>query len=221
MIQPEFKNIVFHFARDGAREGVASIFLFGSVAKQTADNRSDIDMLVVLDTYSKEFTRLEVTNIISELALHLEKEYDRSVQVIFTNKVFDDLDENFIRHVLQEGIILYAKPPEIKVKNFDLKPFGLLLCNYSNLKPREKVRVKRLLNGHKTRKTVKGRDYYSNQKGLIEELGGFQMGSGNMCVPQKNVINLEDFLELHHVKYKLVSIWLTDEDIIQITGTRR
>ena len=74
MIQSEFKNMVFHFTRDAAREGVASIFLFGSVAKETADNRSDIDMLVVLDTYSKEFSRLEVTNIISELALHLEKE---------------------------------------------------------------------------------------------------------------------------------------------------
>jgi len=221
MIQDEFKKLVFRFASEAARDGVASIFLFGSVAKETADNRSDVDILVVLDTYSKDFARLEVTSVISELALYVEEQFNRTVQVIFTNRVFDDLEENFISHVMAEGILLYAKPPEIKIDSLDLKPFGMLLCDYSNLDQKEKIRVKRLLTGHKTQKKVNGKVYISIQKGLIEELSGFNMGFGNICVPQNDLLKLEKFLEKNNVKYRKVSVWLSDEDIIKMTGARR
>ncbi len=67
-------------------EGVAYIFLFGSVAKSDADRRSDVDILVVLDTYGHDFDSMEGKTRISELALTLEKEFDRNIQVVFTNK---------------------------------------------------------------------------------------------------------------------------------------
>jgi predicted nucleotidyltransferase len=66
--------------------GVAYIFLFGSVAKGDADLRSDVDILVVIDTFSQEFDSTEAKTRISELALTLEKEFDRNIQVVFTNK---------------------------------------------------------------------------------------------------------------------------------------
>ena len=220
MIQAEFKNIVFHFTRDAAREGVASIFLFGSVAKETADNRSDIDMLVVLDTYSKDFSRLEVTNIISELALNMEKEYDRFVQVIFTNKVFDDLDENFKKNVFEDGILLYAKPPEINIDGLGLQPYVLFVLGFGGINQKNKSKIKRKLYGHKTSKSVKGREYKSIQKGKLEELHGYRAGNITAFLPQKHARKFEEFLDQHNVKYKRISMWLTDDDVIKLQNIK-
>ena len=84
MIQEEFEDIVFEFAKKASRyEDVACIFLFGSVAKGDTDRRSDIDILVVFDADKED---IDAKNEVSDLALSLEKKYDRNVQVIFTNK---------------------------------------------------------------------------------------------------------------------------------------
>ncbi len=64
-------HLVFKFPRPASVEGVAYIFLFGSVAKGNANRRWDVDILVVLDTFSQEFDSTEAKTRISELALTL------------------------------------------------------------------------------------------------------------------------------------------------------
>ncbi|HDM78480.1 MAG: nucleotidyltransferase domain-containing protein [Deltaproteobacteria bacterium] len=217
MIQPEFKDLVFKFAREAARDGVASIFLFGSVAKGVADSRSDVDLLVVLDTQRHDFEALEIKGIISELALHLEQEYDRAVQLVFTNRLFEELDETFIKSVLREGVVLYASPPEIEALALDLRPYVLFVCDFSMMDQKEKLKTIRLLYGYKTRKRVNGRTYENVRKGKVEELTGSRLGPGRIIVPQKNTRELETFLDRYQIKYKTISIWLPEEDVIKLT----
>jgi hypothetical protein len=146
----------------------------------------------------------------------LEKEYDRSVQVIFTNKVFDDLDENFKKNVFEDGILLYAKPPEINIDGLGLEPYVLFVLGFGGLNQKNKSKVKRKLYGHKTSKSVKGREYKSIQKGKLEELHGYRAGTTTAFLPQKNVRKFEEFLDQHNVKYKRISIWLPDDDVIKL-----
>ena len=216
MIQEEFKDQVFKFVRHASAEEVAYIFLFGSVAKGDADRRSDVDILVVLDTFDKDFEDMEVITRISELALALEREYNRGIQVIFTNKNYDGLDGHFIEEVAKEGILLYAKSPSITFQGLKLENCSMILFSLESLNATDKMKVKRALYGHKTRKVVKGRVYESEKMGLIQQLQGLRIGAGVVAVPQKNVRQLEKELSNLKLKFKAIDLWLTGDSITKL-----
>ncbi len=216
MIEEEFKDLVFKFAREASLKEVAYIFLFGSVARGDTDRRSDVDLIVAFDTDLKDIDKLEVKDRISELTLYLEKEYDKNIQVLFTNKNFYGLDSYFIKEVMREGILLYAKSPKINVKGLKLEPYALMLYSLRNSDKKERAKLKRLLYGHKTRKKFKGKVYEYEKKGLVSKLDGKHIGAGAIVVPQKNVQALEKRLEEFKIQHKRVDMWLTEDDVIKI-----
>ena len=216
MIQEEFKDLIFKFAKDASVDKVAYIFLFGSVAKGNTDRRSDIDILVVLDTDDKDFEGIEAKTRISEVALTLENEYDRNIQVIFSNRNYEGLDEYFINKVMREGILLYAISPKIEVNNLNLEPYELILYNLKNLSNKDKMIIKRLLYGHRTRKVVKKRIYESEKIGLVQELQGKRVGAGVIAIPQKSASVLEEELERLNIKHKRIGIWLDEDGVIKL-----
>lgn len=213
MIQTEFKDLIFKFARHASVDDVAYIFLFGSVAKGNADRRSDIDILVVLDTENTDFEEMEVKTRISELSLSLEKEFDRNIQVVFTNKNYNGLDAYFIQQVIKEGVLLYAKTPSIIVQGLELEYYTIIIFNLENLKSRDKMKFKRILYGHKTKKIVRRRLYESEKVGLIQQLQGIRMGAGVIAIPQKNVRNIEEELKKLKINFKEIDMWLTKDSI--------
>lgn len=216
MIQPEFKELIFKFAREASLEDVAYIFLFGSVAKGDADRKSDIDLLVVFDTSSEDFEDSGSRGLISEIALDLEKEFDRSIQVIFSNRNFEDLDQYLIRKITLEGILLYARPIKVEVRGLELEPYSLILFNLKTFDGREQRRIRRLLLGHKTQKRVKGKIYESMKEGVIQDFGGKYIGGGLLAVPQKNILTMEKWLTRFKVEFKRIDMWLAEDDVIKI-----
>lgn len=216
MIQDDFKEVLFKFVREACVEDVANIFVFGSVAKGTADNRSDIDLLVIFDTESEDIDRLEAKNRISELALSLEREYERALQIIFSNKRLNGLERYFIEKVFNEGILLYSKSPRIAIKGLEMESYGLFLYQVNNLDIKERLKVKRVLFGYKTSKKVKGRVYRTEKEGLVAEVGGCRLNSGTIVIPKKNTKRIEEALKEFRVKYKIVDIWLPDDSVIKI-----
>lgn len=211
MMQEEFKDIVFKFSRHASVDDVAYIFLFGSVAKGDADRRSDVDILVVLDTFDKDFEDMGAKKRISELALTLEKEYDRGIQVVFTNKNYEGLDEHFIEEVLKEGIVSYAKFPSIIVNGLELEHYVMIMFSLENLSVKDKMKVKRILYGYKTRKVVKGKVYENIKRGIVEELHGLRISPGTVMIPQKNIHVFENELEKLKLSFKRVDIRLTKD----------
>ena len=216
MIQAEFKDLVFKFAKEASLKEVAYIFLFGSVAKGDADRRSDIDLLVVFDTDSKDYDEFESKTSISQIALDLEKEFDRNIQVLFSNRNFHGLDQYFVRRVMIEGILLYASPVKVEVENLGLEPFALILYNLKNFDVKEQRKIRRLLLGHKTQKKVNVKTYESVKEGLIQGLDGKYIGGGLFTIPQKNVQAMEEWLEKSMVDFKRLEMWLAEDDIIKI-----
>lgn len=213
MIQEEFKDSVFKFARHASLEDVAYIFLFGSVTKGEGDRRSDIDILVVIDTLNKDFENMEVKTKISELALTFEKEYDKSIQVIFTNKNYDGLDEHFIEEVLKDGILLYGKSPSIIIQGLELEYSAMIIFNLENFNNKDKMKMKRILYGYKTRKVVNGRVYKNEKVGLVQILEGIRVGAGVIVIPQKNIHKLEEELNKLKITFKKIDLWLTKDGI--------
>lgn len=216
MIEDTFRDLVFEFAKEASKEGVAYIFLFGSVAKGDTDRRSDVDLLIVFDTYNKDFEDSEVRNVISGLALDLEKKYDKNIQVLFTNRNFVGLDEYFVKEIMSEGILLFARSPKLEIKGLELEPYTLILYNLKKFNEKEKMKLRRLLYGHTTRKEFKGRIYKSEKMGLVQKLDGKHIGAGAIVVPQKNIQSLEEKLEKFKIDYRRVDMWLTEDDVIKI-----
>ena len=216
MIQDDFKEVLFKFVREACVEDVANIFVFGSVAKGTADNRSDIDLLVIFDTESEDIDRLEAKNRISELALSLEREYERALQIIFSNKRLSGLERYFIEKVFNEGILLYSKSPRILIQGLEMESYSLFLYQVNNLDIKERLKVKRVLFGYKTSEKVKGRVYRTEKEGLVAEVGGCRLNSGTIVIPKKNTKRIEEALKEFRVKYKIVDIWLPDDSVIKI-----
>jgi predicted nucleotidyltransferase len=218
MIQEEFRDLVFDFARHASIDGVAHIFLFGSAAKGEADRRSDVDLLIVLDTYGDDYEESKTKTMISDLALTLEKQYDRRIQIVFTNKGYKGIDAYFIEKVLKEGVLLYSKTPVIAIDGLNAESYSLIVYSLEKLNQKDKMKVKRLLYGSKTRKIVENRTYENETVGLVQQLQGIRIGSGAIAVPQKGTRAMEDQLTNLNVIYKKVDLWITEDGLKRMTA---
>ena len=218
MIQTEFKDLVFTFAQESSCSDVAQIILFGSVAAGTADNRSDVDLLIILDTEKDVFDDTDTRKKISSSALTLGKKYDRNLQLIFTNRLFSGIDKYLIEKALSEGIILYSKTPRIYMDGNNLQQFLLVTFNSDNLDHNNRQKLTRSLYGYKTKKEVNGRIYRTEKQGIVKELEGRKLGTNIFIMPKTKGNMVKKVLEQHNAVYSAVNIWLSEDSRIKLLG---
>lgn len=198
MIQKEFKEPVFEFVKRIADfDNVKYVLLFGSVARETADKRSDIDICVIINDNNKKK--------ISETALDLEKAYNKNMQIVIS-KNFEGLDDYFIKQLMNEGILLYGKTPIVKFKNLKCEEYALLSYSLENLNHSDKMRIKRILYGYNTIKRSDKKTYKSFYQGLIKEMGGFSPGKGCLLMPINNSKYIENVFKENKIKYDKVEV---------------
>ena len=93
---------------------VYKIILFGSYARGTANEDSDIDLLVILDTdeFAKTVDeRLERKQPINKSIREIRKNFAMDI-VVYSKGEFEFLDKkesDFIREIKNTGIEIYAK----------------------------------------------------------------------------------------------------------------
>ena len=198
MVQEEFKEIVFEFDRKISElTNVRHIFLFGSVAREQADKRSDVDLCVIIDDTNKKE--------ISKIALDLEKKYDKNIQLVIS-KNFSKLDKYFIDKLLEEGILLYSKEPLMKFKNFKCKEFLLISYSLKNLTHKDKMKIKAKFYGYSTKKIVNKKVYKSSYEGLVKQLNGLSAGAGAILMPSRSAQPIISILDSFNVKYNKIKL---------------
>jgi predicted nucleotidyltransferase len=95
------------------KEDVVFAYLFGSIAYNNYNSKSDIDVAVFLENKEDKDLFDERINLIVEL----EKKFKRDVDVVILNSVKDV----FLRYVIfREGILLFRKDEEQRI-NFELR----------------------------------------------------------------------------------------------------
>lgn len=209
-MQKEFKDPVFEFVKEVSDfDIVLSIFLFGSVTKEEADKRSDIDFLIVFDT-ERNVNKLKEKKEITQIVLDLERKFDRGMQVVFSNKKFDGFDRQFLEEVFKEGILLFGRVPQIDIQKLKLRPHSLFYYSLRGMSKSDKMRVRRALYGHKTIKKYKGKTYKSEVKGLIEHLNGQRTGIASVLIPTKNSSIFINTLKNFGVKYQKIDVWISE-----------
>lgn len=182
---------------------IETVLMFGSVARNQAGKESDLDICLIIKNENKK-------NNISNKILDLEKKFEKDINLVFTDTSFKDLDRQFIETILREGITIYGKTPDASIQQLELEPYEIIKFDLSNLDQSKKMKIKRLLYGIKTKKKYKGKIYTSEQKGLVEEIGGLRIGIASIFVPEKMSWELENILRKNGVSLRKIAIWLSN-----------
>ena len=179
---------------------VRSAILFGSCARGTARDDSDIDVLVLVS--GRRVDRLRE-------AIHdLESAYDVNVSpVVLREDEIDRLDRQFLDSVLREGTPLAGPPPTASLRDLGLRPIRVVSFDVSHLPPSDKMRLYRLLDGYATVKSRGRKRYERKVDGFLKEVGGWRVGRGAIVVPETALPRLEEILSRLKAKRWTIAAW--------------
>jgi len=154
--------------------GIRGAVLFGSMARDDDDRRSDIDILLVVDDPQPNRFLQTAVGFVTELQPH------REIQVTMTNLM--DKDDTFLRNVFREGKILFGSFI-LDAGKVGLRLFLLVSYDLTRSSPVTRVRVSRRVHGHISRKKVDGKLREYRYKGLKDEPGARLVAQGAILLP--------------------------------------
>lgn len=178
-----------------------TVIVFGSVARGEATEASDLDLCVVCPPKSKK--------AISNLILDLEKKYKTNIQTVFTDASFTGMDHTFLETVLREGHVLVGEFPNITTEKLRLEPYRLIRYDIKKLNQSDKMRIRRILYGTKTKKRYNDRVYENRTKGLIETKNGLRTGIASILVPETEARFVEKMLKENGAIVRAINLWLS------------
>lgn len=175
------------------------IILFGSMVRNEADKRSDIDLLLVFNCENPKSYLSEIISIITSLKPH------REIKPTITNLF--DYDEEFLQTVIREGKVLWGKVI-VTTDNLLLKPYSIISYDLTTLKPSKKVKISRLIHGYESKKIVKGELKHYKYSGLKDNYDVILISKNTVLIPDKYSKNFLNHLEKFHVPYKEKKVWI-------------
>ena len=183
--------------RDGR---VRSAILYGSSARGTAREDSDIDVLILVSDGAVDRLRDSIHDI--------ESAFDVTVSpIVLRSDDVDRLDRQFLDSVLREGIPLAGRPPRVSLQDLQLRPIRVVSFDLSHLPPSEKMRLYRLLDGYHTVKRRGRKRYERTVTGFLKEVGGRRVGRGPVVVPEAALPRLEEILSRMKAKRWTIAAW--------------
>lgn len=180
-------------------DNLECIILFGSISRNEADKRSDIDILLVFNEEHPKKHLFEITQKITELKPH------REIKPVVTNLV--DYDEEFVQTVLREGKLLWGKII-LSTTHLLLKPYHLVSYQTNRLKPADKVKISRLIHGYTSKKKINGELKQYEYEGLKHKYDIHFISKGTLIIPEDAVKSFFCELKKSNVAYKDKKIWM-------------
>jgi len=184
--------------------------LFGSIVKGEFHKKSDIDILLLFDSENNPEVG-EESKTAHKIASDILSKHDipHSFSFVMENINKPYLDAQFLRRVVNEGFIIWALP-EIKIlekKQPNMEPATIFSYSLTSLRPKDKMAVHRALYGYKVDKTVKGKRYLNETKGIVGERGE-KLGDGVFMIPSRASEDVIDIFKQYNTKYKKKDIWI-------------
>jgi predicted nucleotidyltransferase len=184
----------------GEMPAVRSSILFGSTARGSANEESDIDLFIECDPKSEQ----EVDRALFRLGRDLDVRFS---PICFSLKGWRRFDLQFLESIFRQGRVLKGRMPPLTPLDLDLQPLRLVSYQTKELSPRRRARLLRAIDGYKTVKRVNGKRYLAERKGFLAEVGGWRVGRGAVIVPEEKVEAFDELLKGHGVKRHIIAIW--------------
>ena len=177
------------------------LIVYGSVARDTAAEESDLDVLIVCRRDRHEA-------LAHELFL-LGARYDVTVSPFLVEPAeLAGLDRQLLESVARDGRPLKGPPLDPTVRTLDLRPHYLVTLYLDHLSQKTKVKLSRELYGYRTVRRYKRAKYASARKGLLDRVGGWKLGRGTVLVPAKVWPDLEAVLRKYRAKRWAFAVWV-------------
>ncbi len=181
-------------------KGVRAVVLFGSTARGTATDDSDIDLLVDCPE--------EKEDEVWAALLELDKRHDVSFSVIFyRRRDRRKFDAQFLESIIRHGRALYGSMPSLSILDLDLQPLRLVSYQADHLSSRRRARLLRAIDGYRTKKRVGRKRYVMEKNGFLKDSGGWRVGRGAVIVPEEAAVAFDQLLREFGAKRSMVAIW--------------
>ncbi len=181
-------------------KGVKAAILFGSAARGTATEYSDVDILMVTPRENEQAVLEEIWAI--------ERDLPVRISPLFADGDFEGFDAHLLESLFRDGKVLVGDFPPLTVEDLGLEPMKLVKYRMEGLSPAEKMRVYRFLDGYKTTRRRGDKEYVYHQKGFLEDVGGWRLGRGAVIVPEAAANRLDEYFRHHGVKRIMVAVWV-------------
>jgi len=182
---------------DAVSAKISRIILFGSVARGTFDEESDIDLFI--DTKEDLESEIKRTLYLFQNS-DIQKKWDlKGIKNDLSIKT-GDLDKwKLKRDIITDGIILYSKFKEIPE---NAEYYLLITPSFKKFSKSQKVKIWRNLYGYKQKV---GKKVYKTE-GLLKKLNGKRVENG-IIVKMSNKKHIVDFLNKKRVNYTVNEVW--------------
>ena len=201
MNPPRFQDAIRAAARDlAAVPGVRSVVLFGSTARGSALERSDIDLFIDCERDAEDAAW--------KVLLALDRQFDVEFSVVFYRpEERGAFDKQFLESIVRQGRVLLGSLPIVTPAELDLQPLRLVSYWTDQLSPRKRARLLREIDGYETRKRVGKKTYAVRKPGFLKEAGGWRVGRGAVIVPDEKIDALDELLRRYGAKRHIIPIW--------------
>ncbi len=180
--------------------GVRSVVLFGSAARGSAQDESDIDLLIDCEKGSEDMVR--------DVLFDLNRRFDVTFSLVFYRESESHLfDTQFLESILRSGHALIGSLPRLTLMDLDLQPLRLVSYRARGLPPKTRAQLLRAIDGYRTAKRVGKKRYSVEKDGFLEEVGGWRVGRGAVVIPEEAVEAFDSLLRGFGATRIMVPIW--------------
>ena len=183
------------------RDAVEAVVAYGSVARGTAREGSDLDLLVLAP-------RARHDVLAHELFLLGARHNVTISPYLIERAELADLNPQFAESVARDGIALKGPSLDPTLGELDLRPHYLVTLYLDHLPQKTKVALSRELYGYRSVRPYKRARYESRSEGLLDRVGGRKLGRGTFLVPAKAWPDLEALIRRFDGKRWAFTVWV-------------
>ena len=179
---------------------VRSAILFGSTARGSATEKSDIDLFIECDRDKERG--------VARILYDLGDQFDvRFAPIFYRRREWRRFDLQFLESIFRQGQALKGEMPPLTPLDLDLQPLRLVSYQTSELSPRKRAKLLRAIDGYRTVKRVNGRRYVVEKKGFLEENAGWRVGRGAVVIPEERIEAFDELLGRYGARRHIIAIW--------------